>query len=179
MLRLEAGVSHLFIKGMRFRPNDVAANGDLIESAPARPLLNRLDKTPSHAACPLAFGHNQSANLSHSTGHEELVLRAVNPTNDFSAYLRDENDVLLASAQSFETALHGFAIDWVAKNAAEFGHPGCISGSGSANNEIIHRHALLFKSNNPAGATLRFIPADLCTSLPPQRRNEQPAARGH
>jgi hypothetical protein len=105
----------------------------------------------------LAFGHNQSANLSHSIGHEELVLRAMNPTNDFLAYFRDENDVLLASAQSFETALHGFAVDRVAKNAAEFGHAGCVGGSGSANNEIIHRHTLLFKSNNPAGATLRFV----------------------
>src|SRR5947207_6281276 len=102
MLRFEAGVSHLFVKGMRFRPNDVAANGNLIELAPAPPLLKRLDKTPSHATCPLAFGHNQSANLSDATDDEELVLHAVNPTNDFSAYLRNENDVFFASVQSFE-----------------------------------------------------------------------------
>jgi hypothetical protein len=83
---------------MRLRPNDIAANGDLIESAPACPLFYRFDQTPPHAACPLAFGHNQSTNLADAIGHEKLVLRAVDPTHDFSAYFRDENDVLFASA---------------------------------------------------------------------------------
>ena len=105
------------------------------------------------------------------------MLHAVNPTNDFSAYLRDENDVVFAPAESFEAALHGFVIDWVAKNAAEFGHIGCIRGSGSANNEIIRRHMLMFKSNNPGVATLSFVPVRFCSSLRPlcQMNNQPPA----
>lgn len=107
---------------MRFHPNDVAPNGDLIESTPARPVLDCLDKTPSHAACPLAFSHNQPTNLSNAAGHEELVLRTVNPTSDLSAYLRDENDVLFGPAESFEAALHVVAIDWIAEHGAQFRH---------------------------------------------------------
>jgi hypothetical protein len=101
-------------------------------------LLNRLDKAPSHAACSSAFGYNQSANLADAIDHEELALRPMNPTNDFPIHLRDENDVLFAAVQFFETALHGRAIDRVAKNAAECGHAGRIRSFGSANNEIIH-----------------------------------------
>jgi hypothetical protein len=119
---------------MRFHPSDVAPNRDLIEAAPASPLLNGLDQTPPRAACPLSFSHDQSANLPNAADHEKLVLRAVNPTNDLSAPFRDKNDVLFAFGQSFETALHNFAIDRVAENAAEFGHAGCIRGSGFADN---------------------------------------------
>ena len=75
---------------MRFRPSDVAPNGDLIESASARPLLHGLDQAPSHAVCSLAFGYNQSTNLTDAIDHEELALRAVDPTDDFPIHLRDE-----------------------------------------------------------------------------------------
>jgi hypothetical protein len=158
MLRLQPGVSHLFVKRMRFRPSDVAANGHLFEAAPARPLLYGLDQTPPHAACPSAFGYNQSANFAYSTRHEELVLHRMNPTNDVSTYLSNENDVLFAFVQSFQTALHGFTIDWVTKNAAEFCHTGCIHSSGFANNEIIHRHTLMFKSNSPGRSNFALRP---------------------
>gem|GEM_PF-59473 len=141
MLRLLAGVSHLFVKGMRFRACDVAPNGHLTEPASAGPLLNRLDQPPSHTACALGLRYYQSANLSDAIDHEELALRAVNPAHDFFVYLRDENDVIIAFAQFFETALHGLAIDRVTENAAEFGHSRCICGFGLAHDHFIHRHA--------------------------------------
>ena len=162
---------------MRFRPGHVAPNGDLIESASARPLLHGLDQAPSHAACSLAFGHNQSTNLSDAIDHEELALRSVDPANDLPICLRDKNDVLFPAVQFFEPALHGRGIDGVAKNAAEFGHTGRIRGFSFANDHFIHRHALLFRAYHPARATLRFVPADLCFTLPAHvAMNGQPPA---
>src|SRR2546421_10254086 len=138
VLRFEAGVYALFVKRMRLRPNDVAANGDLLETAAGRPLLNRLDETPPHAACPPPFGHNQSANLANAPDHEKFVLHALNPPNDFPIRFRNKNDVFFPPARLFEAALHGFAMDRITENAAECRHPGRILGYGSANNEIIH-----------------------------------------
>jgi hypothetical protein len=123
---------------MGLGPNDVAPNGNLFQSAPRSPLLNRLDETPSDAARPSPIGHNQSANLAHAIGHKKVVLRALNPANDFAVQFRNENHLIFAPVQLFEPAFHIFAIDWVAENAAQCGHVHCIPDCGFANNDITH-----------------------------------------
>jgi hypothetical protein len=129
----------------------------MLETAPARPLLHRLDQAPADAACPPALGHNQPENFSHATDDEELMLGSMNPADNFAIHFRDENDVLLASVQLFETTLHRFAIGWVTENAAELGQPGRICNFGSANKEIVQRHAstCLFKSPRASNFKLR------------------------
>jgi hypothetical protein len=102
-------------------------------------LFHRFDQAPADAACSPALRDNESENFSHATDDEQLMLRAVNPADNFAVHVRDENDVLLAFPELFEPALHRFAVARVTENAAEFSDAGRIGGLGSANNEIVHR----------------------------------------
>jgi len=128
---------------MRFRTDDVALHGDLVESATARPSFDRIDQLPTHTFSALAVRYHKSPNFGVPAHFKKFAFRPVNPADHFSCF-GDEHSVFLQLKQTSEPLAHDVRFERVTELSAQLRDRRRIVCRGLSDLQRIHESTLSF-----------------------------------